>query len=148
MSICAPLVEPCCASYIEVLTRNSSIESGAGVGRACPTARYGDAELWIGAAEVLERLAEPPRPVLLTTRAEATELVLLPLKRLLASTPLSWKVLLVSRCPLAQMGLLPRPLLTPVLPASSELTPGERTARPVKLPVGRGMDSIWSFSRM
>src|SRR5580658_8144827 len=142
MSMCAPLVEPCCASYIEVLTRNSSMESGGGVGKAWPTARYGEAELWSGAAVVLERLAEPPSPVLLTTRADATELVLLPLKRLLASTPLSWNVLLVSRWPLAQTGLLPRPLLTPVLPASSELTPGERTARPVKLPVGSGTDSI------
>ena len=50
-----------------------------------------------------------PAPVLLMTRAEATWLVLLPLKRLLASTPLSRKLLEVSRWPLAQMGALPRP---------------------------------------
>ena len=39
----------------------------------------------------------PGEPVLLMTRAEATWLVLLPLKRLVASTPLSEKLLLVSR---------------------------------------------------
>ena len=54
------------------------------------------------------------KPVLFTTRADATELVLLPLKRLLASTPFSRNVLLVSRWPLAQMGWLPSPVLTPV----------------------------------
>ena len=39
-------------------------------------------------------------PVLLMSRAEPTLLVLLPLKRLLASTPLREKLLLVSRWPL------------------------------------------------
>src|SRR5271169_3981630 len=92
-------------------------------------------------------LAAPLTPVLFTTRAEATWLVLLPLNRLLASTPFRRKVLLVSRWPLAQMGWLPSPLLTPVPLASSALTPGERIARPVKLPVGRGMDSSWFFSK-
>src|ERR1700722_5827230 len=37
MSICAPEVEPCCASYIEALTRTVS---GAGVGMALPIERY------------------------------------------------------------------------------------------------------------
>ena len=88
---------------------------------------------------MLEMLAAPPMPVLLTMRAQATWLVLLPLKRLLASTPLRRNVLLVSRWPLAQMGRLPRPVLTPEPLASSALTPGERMARPVKLPVGKGI---------
>src|SRR5580700_1365007 len=127
---------------MEVLTRNSSMVSGAGVGRAWPIARYGEAVLCSGSAVVLEMLAAPPIPVLLTMRAEETSLVLLPLNRLLASTPLSRKVLLVSRWPLAQMGRLPRPLLTPEPLESSALTPGERMAMPVKLPVGRGMASI------
>ena len=55
----------------------------------------------MGAALVLAALATP---VLLTMRAEATWLVLFPLNRLLASTPLRRKLLLVSRWPLAQMG--------------------------------------------
>src|SRR5580658_10104951 len=88
-----------------------------------------------------------PTPVLLTTRALATWLVLLPLKRLLPSTPLSRKLLEVSRWPLAQMGALPRPELAPVPPGSSALTPGERMATPVKLPVGRGIEAIWALSR-
>src|SRR6202051_1905922 len=83
-----------------------------------------------------------PTPVLGPTREEATWLVLLPLNRLLASTPFSRKLLLVSRSPLAQMGALPRPELTPVPPGSSALTPGVRMATPVKLPVGNGMASI------
>ena len=49
-------------------------------------------------------LEAPATPVLFTMRAEATWLVLLPLNKLLASTPFSRKLLLVSRCPLAQMG--------------------------------------------
>src|SRR5690348_14899720 len=102
----------------------------------------------MGAALVLDTPAAPPSPVALTTRPEDTELVLLPLNRLLASTPFRRKVLLVSRWPLVQMGWLPKPLLTPVPLESSALTPGERMARPVKLPVGRGTASIWSFSRM
>src|SRR4249920_2800254 len=98
MSMCAPEVEPCWASYMEVLTRSSSIDSGAGVGSAWPIARYGEALVWT------TPLPEPAltAPALLTMRAEATWLVLLPLKRLLASTPLSRKLLLVSRWPLAQ----------------------------------------------
>ncbi len=38
-SMCAPLVAPCCASYIEAFTRTSWIVSGAGVGMALPIAR-------------------------------------------------------------------------------------------------------------
>ena len=60
--------------------------------------------LCTGAAVVLAALATP---VLFTIRAEATWLVLLPLNKLLASTPLSRKLLLVSRCPFAQIGWLP-----------------------------------------
>src|SRR5580700_2495267 len=130
---------------MEVFTRTSVMVSGAGVGSAWPIARYTDAVLWIGAALVLAALATP---VLFTMRAEATWLVLLPLNKLLASTPLSRKLLLVSRCPLAQIGWLPRPLLAPVPPESSALTPGARMASPVKLPVDSGTASIWSFSRM
>src|SRR6202163_1547954 len=139
LSMCAPLVDPCCASYIEVLTRNSWTVSGAGVGSAWPMARYGDAELWITLAVVLEA---PATPVLLTTRADATELVVLPLNRLLASTPLSRKVLLVSRWPLAQIGWMPSPAFAAEPAGSAALTPGERMARPVKLPVGSGTSAI------
>src|SRR6202166_2852105 len=108
-------------------------------------ARYGDAVLCITAA--LE-LAAPLTPVLFTTRAEATWLVLLPLKRLLASTPLSRKLLLVSRCPLAQMDWFPSLVLPHVPLGSSAFTPGERIARLVKLPVASGTEEISSFSRM
>src|ERR1700730_15469203 len=87
-----------------------------------------------------------PTPVLGPTRDEATWLVLLPLNRVLPSTPLSRKLLLVSRSPLAQMGALPKPALTPVPPGNSALTPGDRMATPVKLPVGNGMDSICARS--
>jgi hypothetical protein len=62
-------------------------------------------------------------PVLLMTRADGTWLVLLPLNRLLASTPFSRKLFEVSRWPLDQMGALPRPELAPVPPESSALTP-------------------------
>src|SRR5579863_1642248 len=85
-------------------------------------------------------------PVLLMTRAEGTWLVLLPLKRLLASTPFSRKLFDVSRCPLDQMGALPRPLTAPVPPGNSAFTPVERIATPVKLPVDRGTDSICDAS--
>ena len=76
------------------------------------------------------------------TRAEPTWLVLFPLNKLLASTPFREKLLLVSRWPLAQIGAFPRPELAPVPPDSSAFTPGDRIARPVKLPVGSGIDSI------
>ena len=71
--------------------------------------------------------------------------MLLPLNKFLASTPFSRKLLLVSRWPLAQIGWLPKPPLGPVPPGSSALTPGERIATPVKLPVGSGMVSICAF---
>ncbi len=86
ISICAPLVAPCCASYIEVFTRTSVMVSGAGEGIDSPMARYIAALLCTG-TEL--RALVLPMPVLFTTRAEATWLVLLPLNRLLASTPFS-----------------------------------------------------------
>src|ERR1700743_490556 len=131
--MCAPLVDPCCASYTDALTRTSWIVSGAGGGREWET-------------EALHWITPPPpvlpTPVLLTTRADATWLVLLPLNRLLASTPFSKKLLLVSRWPLAQIGAFPNPELAPVPPDSSAFTPADCTARPVKLPVAKGTVSI------
>src|SRR5579863_9901315 len=85
-------------------------------------------------------------PVLLMTRAEGTWLVLLPLNRLLASTPFNKKLFDVSRCPLDQIGALPSPLAAPVPPDSSAFTPVERIATPVKLPVASGTDSICDVS--
>jgi hypothetical protein len=38
-SMCAPEVDPCCASYIDAFTRTSCIISGAGVGMALPMER-------------------------------------------------------------------------------------------------------------
>src|SRR6266568_7456187 len=142
MSMCAPEVDPCCASYMDELTRTSCSVSGAGVGMASPMERYTEAE--VGMTPPAPALLDTP--VLLMTRADGTWLVLLPLKRLLASTPFSEKLLLVSRCPLAQMGALPRPLLAPVPPGNSAFTPGERMATPVKLPVDNGTASICAVS--
>ena len=62
-------------------------------------------------------------------RAEATWLVLLPLNRLLASTPFSRKLLLVSRCPLAQIGWLPRPLFAPVPAGKFRIHPGRENGK-------------------
>ncbi len=81
-------------------------------------------------------------PVLLMTRAESTWLVLLPLNKLVASTPFSRKLFDVSRWPLDQIGALPRPELAPVPPGNSASTPVERIASPVKLPVGKGVCEI------
>ena len=39
MSMCAPEVDPCWASYMDAFTRTSSIVSGAGVGMALPMER-------------------------------------------------------------------------------------------------------------
>src|ERR1700692_5125973 len=86
-------------------------------------------------------------PVLLMTRAEATWLVLLPLNKLLASTPFSEKLLLVSLWPLAQMGGLPRPERAPVPPGNSAFSPGDRIAAVRGLPVGSGIDWSCSLSR-
>ena len=102
--------------------------------------------------EATELMTPPPppglvcAPVELMTRAEETWLVLLPLNRLLASTPLSRKELDVSRWPLAQIGALPRPELAPVPPPNSALTPADCVARPVKLPVAKGTLSICALS--
>src|ERR1039458_3026860 len=85
-------------------------------------------------------------PVELMTRAEETWLVLLPLKRLLASTPFSKNEFEVSRWPLGQMGAFPRPEFAPVPPLSSAETPVDWVARPVKLPVASGTDSISDLS--
>ena len=84
--------------------------------------------------------AAPATPVLFTTRAEATWLVLLPLNKLLASTPFSKKSIAGVALAIGPDRLLPRPALAPVPLGSSALTPGERIASPVKLPVGRGID--------
>src|SRR5580704_19379361 len=143
MSMCAPLLPPSCASYIDAFTRTSSRVSGGGVGSDSPTARYTDAVLCTG-SEL--RLDAPLTPVLFTIRAEATWLVLLPLKRLLPSTPLSMKLLLVSRCPLAQIGAFPKPEFAPAPPDNSALTPGVRIATPVKLPVDDGIAFSWLVS--
>src|ERR1700721_2788232 len=102
--------------------------------------------------DAAETITPPPppglvwAPVELITRAEATWLVLLPLNRLLASTPLSRNELEVSRWPLAQIGVLPSPELAPVPPPSSALTPADCVASPVKLPVARGTFSICALS--
>src|ERR1039457_3911338 len=102
--------------------------------------------------DATDRIAPPPppglvwAPVELITRAEDTWLVLLPLNRLLASTPFSRKLFEVSRWPLAQMGELPKPEFAPVPPPSSALTPVDCVARPVKLPVARGTASICAVS--
>src|SRR5579859_5725644 len=142
MSMCAPEVEPCSASYIDAFTRTSSIDSGAGVGIALPIDVYTDAADWITpAAPWLVEM-----PVEFTTRAEPTWLVLLPLNRLLASTPFSVKLFDVSRCPFAQIGRLPSPSFAPVPEGSSAFTPGDRIATPVKLPVGCGIDSSCDLS--
>src|ERR1700719_2651094 len=98
--------------------------------------------LWVGIGLRPEALLTP---VAFTMRAEFTWLVVLPLKRLLASTPFSRNVLLVSRWPLAQTGAFPIPEFAPVPPESSALTPGDKMARPVKDPVGRGTASISSL---
>src|SRR5215469_6108158 len=142
--MCAPLAPPCCASYIDALTRSSCNVSGAGVGSALPIERYTEDALGSTPALVVPLDAVPP--VLFTTREEVTWRGLLPLKRLLASTPLRRKLFEVSRWPLAQIGALPRPLLAPVPPGNSAFTPVDKMARPVKLPVASGMVSICCLS--
>ena len=112
MSMCAPLVEPCCASYMEVFTRTSCEGLGRGSGQ-----RLADGE--IRRRTALNDFGggagwRPPKPVLFTMRPEGTELVLLPLNKIAGIDAVQKKVLLVSRWPLAQMGALPRPALAPV----------------------------------
>ncbi len=137
ISMCAPEVVPCSASYIEAFTRTSSIVSGAGVGIALPIEVYTDAADWITPPAP----PEVEMPVEFTTRAEPTWLVLLPLNRLLPSTPFRLKLFAVSRCPFAQIGRLPSPSFAPVPLGNSAFTPGDRIATPVKLPVGCGIVS-------
>ena len=135
MSMCAPEVEPCCASYMEALTRTSSSDLRRRRGNGVADGEI-NRKPSMGITPPAPVLLDTP--VLLMTRHDGTWLVLLPLKRLLASTPFNEKLLLVSRWPLAQMGALPRPELAPVPPESSALTPGDRMATPVKLPVASG----------
>src|SRR6266853_2807969 len=135
ISMCAPLVEPCWASYIEVFTRTSWMVSWGGEGIDSPIARYTEPLLWIGRVLTAEAVLTPGA---FTTLDEDTLLVVLPLKRFRASTPLSKKELLVSRWPLAQTGAFPSPSLAPAPDCSSAFTPGERRASAVKEPVGRG----------
>ena len=140
--MCAPDVAPCCASYIEAFTRTSCSISGAGVGIALPIERYTEAA--DGITPVLDVVEDTP--VELITRAEPTSLVLLPLNRLLPSTPFRLKLLLVSRWPFAQIGRLPSPSFAPEPEGSSAFTPGDWVATPVKLPVGSGISSICALS--
>src|ERR1700751_273195 len=95
MSMWAPLAPPCCASYMEALTRTSCSVSGAGVGSALPMER--NAEDALGSTPALVVPLDALPPVLFTTREDVTWLVLLPLKRLLASTPFRRKLFDVSR---------------------------------------------------
>src|SRR5580698_4314635 len=128
------------------------MNSGTGEGRLLPIEPYtevptGDAPPMFEepAADVDEVL---PPPMLKLYRCEVMPLELLPLKMLLVSTPLIWKVLDVARWPLAQMGWLPRPLLESRPLSSSAFTPGASTAGWVKLPVASGISAICPASRV
>ena len=76
--------------------------------------------------------------MLFTIRAEATWLVLLPLKMLLASTPFSRKLLLVSRWPLAQIGWLPKPALAPTAAGKFRIDAGRKDGEPREAARGQG----------
>src|SRR5271166_530907 len=119
--MCAPLLLPCDASYIAVLTRISCSVSGAGVDMLLPTETYTD---------VFEFTPVPsltvPAPVLVRNLDSPTVLVDLPLNRLLLSRPFTEKLLLVSRWPFAQIAWLPRPPLLPDPVRKSALMPGLR----------------------
>ena len=95
--MCAPLLLPCVASYIDAFTVISWIASGGGVGRAWPIAPYTDVLVWIA----------PPAPkfspVFSTNRFSPTWLVEFPLKRLFVLMPFNEKLLLVSLFPLAKI---------------------------------------------
>ncbi len=69
----------------------------------------------------------------------ATWLTDLPLNKLSAVTPLSEKLLLESRCPLAQILWFPSPVFVPDPAKRSALTPGLSMANWVKLPVPSGV---------
>ena len=107
--------------------------SGAGVGSAWPMAPY---------TEVLV-CDDPPTPkfspVFRMKRFSPTWLVEFPLKRLLVLIPFMEKLLLVSRCPLATIAWLPKPVLAPPPPRKSAFTPGDMIASCVKLPVPSGV---------
>ena len=79
-------------------------------------------------------------------RCDASPLELMPLKMLVTSVPFTWKVLLVARCPFAQMFWLPSPAFVSIPLSSSAFTPGARTASCVKLPVASGVASICVLS--
>src|SRR5271168_145602 len=111
-------------------------------GRLLPIEPKLEVEVW------LEPAILPLSPMLKFQRCEAMLLALMPVKMLLASTPLNWKVLEVARWPLAQMFWLPRPALLSRLLSSSALTPGESGATWVKLPVARGVSAICAASKV
>ena len=67
------------------------------MGRACPIAPYTEVLVWISPP------APKLSPILKTKRFSPTWLVEFPLNRLLVLMPLSEKLLLVSRWPLAKM---------------------------------------------
>jgi len=67
---------------------------------------------------------------------------------LLPETPLMVKLLLVSRCPLAQIAWLPKPAFVPAVFRKSALTPGLKMAAWVKLPVPSGISAICLSSRV
>ena len=110
-SMCAPLVDPCCASYISsVLTRNScTFRSGR---RNClADGQIGRSGALNGfSAELL--LAHADARVI-HDRGLMSPAGRLAVEQVLASTPFSKNVLLVSRLPLAQIGWLPKPALAP-----------------------------------
>ena len=87
-----------------------------------------------------------PTPVLLMTRNEGTWLVLLPLNRLLASTPLSRNVLDVSRFPFAQIGALPSPEFTPVPPGKFRVDTGGLNGQSGKAAGRQRRQSIFELS--
>src|SRR6201999_3632861 len=109
----------CCASYIDAFTRSSCRNSGGGVGRLLP----------FDPNAVPDVCVSPPIalacPMLNWYRCELALLEVFPLKMLLESTPFTWNVLEVSRCPFAQIGWLPRPAFVSTELSNSAFTPGD-----------------------
>src|ERR1700674_1596612 len=130
---------------MDELTCISWTVSGGGLGRAWPIAPYTDVLVTISP---LGLLPFPFSPMFTATRLEVIWLEDLPLKMLLAKIPLTEKLLLVSRCPLAQIAWLPKPAFVPAVFRKSALTPGLRMAAWVKLPVPRGISAICLSSRV